>query len=246
MTPALKKLQGAWNVIELEIEGRAMPCAGAQVVVKDDCFTTTGMGDTYKGQLVVKGSYLDMKFTAGPERGNVNRGIFKVAGEKWRLCLQMTGKDRPKKFATTPGTGLALETLERAKPADKGKRKAAPLPIGDSAPEIEGEWQMVSCVTGGQPLDPQYLQYGKRVAKDNQVTVTMMGRVMLQAKYAVDKSKSPHAMDYVLKDGRPQRGIFRLSGDALTVNFSPPGKDRPADFTSSSGDARTLTVWQRL
>ena len=114
---SLNKLQGTWNVVALEVEGRPTPSAGAQIVVEVDRFTSLGMGATYEGKLAVDASKtpctIDMKFTAGPEKGNTNRGIFEFQDGKWRLCLQMTGKGRPKEFATKPGSGLALEILER-------------------------------------------------------------------------------------------------------------------------------------
>src|SRR5207302_1805644 len=139
MNSELKQLQGTWNVVTLEIEGRPMPSVGAQIVVKGERFKSLGMGDIYEGKLVVDGKTLDMKFTAGPEKGNTNHGIFEMTDDGWRLCLQMAGKDRPKQFATKPGTGLALETFERAKPAAKTKTPRTVAPSGDPVPELGGE-----------------------------------------------------------------------------------------------------------
>jgi uncharacterized protein (TIGR03067 family) len=257
---SISTLQGTWNVVMLEVEGRTMPFAGAQIVVKGDRFTSLGMGATYAGKLVVDDSQtpcaIDMRFTAGPEKGNINRGIFEFQGDKWRLCLQMTGKDRPKKFATAPGSGLALETLERVQPgaAPSPKVKAAKsqpnaasppaTPAHEPVPELEGEWAMVSCVTSGQPLDEQFVKHGKRVAKGNNITVSMMGRVMMKARFTVDHSTQPNRIDYALSGGQEQQGIYELEGEMLKVNFSSPGQDRPADFSSSAGDGRTLTVWR--
>jgi uncharacterized protein (TIGR03067 family) len=115
----LEHLQGTWNIVDLEVEGQRMPSDGSQFVITGEGFATLGAGAVYEGRLVVDASRnprsMDLHFTEGPEKGNVNPGIFELEGERWRLCLQMTGKVRPDSFATSPGTGLALETLERAK-----------------------------------------------------------------------------------------------------------------------------------
>ncbi len=111
MKKGLAELQGAWAVATLEIDGRTMPAGAAKIVVKGDRFTSSGMGATYRGTMRVNTAStpytLDMVFTAGPEKGNVNRGIYEVGGDGWKLCLNMTGGVRPDEFATRPGSGLA-------------------------------------------------------------------------------------------------------------------------------------------
>lgn len=256
MTTDLKKLQGIWNIVALEVEGQKMPTGDARVVVKGGRFTSLSMGATYEGELVVDTSEspntFDLKFTAGPEKGNVNRGIFELDGDTWRICLNLTGKDRPKKFATWTGSGLALETLQRARthrakstPASRAKEPDRPFHL-EPAPELEGEWAMVSCVSSGQTLDKQFVKMGKRVARGNEITVTMGPQVILKAKFTVDRSPNPMTIDYVLTSRQFQYGIYELEGESLKVNFSAPGEERPADFNSAAGDGRTLTQWRRV
>jgi uncharacterized protein (TIGR03067 family) len=260
MKTDLNKLQGAWNVVSLETDGQEMADAssmGAQIVVSGDKFSTVSMGAAYEGIVRVdaaqKPKTFDLVFTSGPEKGNTNLGIYELNGDTWKICLDTLGKGRPKKFATTAGSGLALETLTRAT-GDKstGKRPAsaaqAEIPLPDipleSAPELEGEWAMLSCVQSGKALDAEYLKYGKRVAHDNETKITMAGQVIVQAKYTVDRKASPMTMDYFLSGGRKQLGIYRLDGETLTICFAGPGKERPANFASSAGDGRTFAVWK--
>ena len=257
-TPStIAKLQGSWEITTLEVDGNPMPSTGSQIVIKGDRFSSLGMGVTYEGKISVDDSKapfaIDLKFTAGPEKGNTNHGIFEFIGEQWRLCLQMTGGDRPKKFATSRGSGLALETLQRAAKGKAKKQvaeKEEALPSvqskGDAAPELEGKWAMASCVSSGQPLPAEVVKHGQRVARDNQITVTMMGQVMLQARYSVTKTTKPKSIDYELKGGLRQFGIYEFDGELLKVNFGLPGQERPADFSSAAGDGRTLTTWRRL
>jgi uncharacterized protein (TIGR03067 family) len=122
----LDRLQGTWAVTTLVVDGNAIPShvfATMRLIVEGDRFTTLGMETAYAGTLKVDSSAnprtLDMLFDEGPEKGNTNRGIYEFTpGESedddtWRLCLATRGDGRPKTFASPPGTGIALETLER-------------------------------------------------------------------------------------------------------------------------------------
>jgi uncharacterized protein (TIGR03067 family) len=266
------KLQGTWNVTALEVDGQPV-AAGGQIVVKGDRFTSLGVGFTYEGKLLIdamkKPGTIDMLFTKGPEKGNTNRGIFEFTGKNsWRLCLQMTGKDRPKKFTTLAGRGLALETLVRAGKSRGGARlgsagsaavqakakksKAITLPPDfptDRVPELEGEWQMTALSHNGEPLEAAYCKIGKRFASGNETAVFMGPQTILKAFYAINRGVHPNTMDYVLAHGpaagKKQFGIFEQMGDSFTVSFSPPGQPRPPDFSSTRGDGRTVTTWKR-
>jgi uncharacterized protein (TIGR03067 family) len=259
MTPQhdLKTLQGTWTITALEIEGSSMPAGEAHIVIKGDQFTSISMGANYKGTVVIDESQtpkaFDLKFTEGPEQGKVNPGIYELDSKKWRICLNMKGKERPREFATRPGSGLALEILQKGKAKNtatlsgKATRAAtgrAPEFSVVPAPELEGEWVMVACVSSGQPLPKEYLSMGKRIARANQITVTMGPQTLLQAQFTVDRSKAPNSIDYLLKNGQRQLGIYELEGDLLKVNFSAPGASRPTDFSTAPGDGRTYTEWK--
>ena len=122
MDEELEKLQGEWNVVFLEVDGLTPAWnvfAGAKIVVQGEQFTSLGMGATYEGTLELDTSRepkaLRMKFTSGPEKGNTNAGIYELDGDRWRICLALTGGPPPTEFATAPGSGRALETLNREK-----------------------------------------------------------------------------------------------------------------------------------
>ena len=117
---SLAQLQGTWRVVSLEVDGAPIPSAAfsqARIVVDGDSFVSRGMGADYAGEVRVDDAPAPAKFTltfkTGPEAGNTNHGIYEVNGDRWRMCLQMTGAAAPQAFATTPGSGCALQTLER-------------------------------------------------------------------------------------------------------------------------------------
>jgi uncharacterized protein (TIGR03067 family) len=186
----------------------------------------------------------ELHFEEGPEKGNTNFGIYTLDGDTWKICLATRGSQRPKEFAAPPGTGIALETLQRGLVADVPVAQAAQAPpVGDSATELGGEWIPLSVVLDGQPLDRAMLKYGKRIAAANEVTVQFGPQVVLKARYAVDRSSTPMTMDYVLAGGKTQHGIWALEGNRLTTCFGAPGAARPSEFASTPGDGRTLAVW---
>jgi uncharacterized protein (TIGR03067 family) len=114
---------------------------------------------------------------------------------------------------------------------------------------LEGEWSMVSGVANGQAMPKQMVQSGRRVAKDGETTITMGGRLYFKAKFSIDPSQKPKAMDYNMTEGptkgKTHLGIYELDGDTVRFCFAAPGRDRPTDFTAKSGSQRTLSVWKR-
>jgi uncharacterized protein (TIGR03067 family) len=183
----------------------------------------------------------ELHFEEGPEKGNTSFGIYELDGDRWKICLTTRGNERPREFAAPPGTGIALETLRRGPAADAPA--ASDAPVGDAAAELAGVWRALSLVRDGQALPESVLKYGKRTATASEVTVQFGPQVALQARYAVDRSRMPMTMDYVLADGQRQHGIWALEGGRLTTCFGAPGQPRPGEFAGTPGDGRTLAVW---
>jgi len=124
MDEELERLQGEWNVVHLEVEGLAPAphtFAGAKIIIQGNRFTSLAMGAQYGGIIdldpTTDPKSFGLKFTDGPEKGNTNLGIYELEGDRWRICLTMTGGPAPTEFATSPGSGRALETLDREKRA---------------------------------------------------------------------------------------------------------------------------------
>ena len=120
MTPEIKALQGTWTVVALEMDGQPMEGMAAQVVVKGDRFTTTGMGATYEGRVTVDAAqepkHFTLEFTDGPEKGNTNPGIYELDGDTIKFCLASPGKPRPTEFTSKEGSGHSLGVMKREKP----------------------------------------------------------------------------------------------------------------------------------
>jgi uncharacterized protein (TIGR03067 family) len=250
----LERLQGSWAVTALEVDGQFTPAgmlAEARIVIRGRRFTSSGMGAVYRGTVALDDSHtpahIDMTFTAGPEKGNTNLGIYRFSGETLTLCLATRGSLRPERFAALPGSGFALETLSRA--AAPLSRAAAPTvetftPARSPATEFEGEWRMVSGIVDGRPMEKSAVQWVRRVSVGNQTTVYAGPQTIMQFEFTHDPASSPQTIDY-LNQGKPQLGIYSFDDDLLTVHVAPPGSARPSGFTVKPGETSTLTVWKR-
>jgi len=265
----LDQLQGSWNVTSLESNGQQMPDItfnGATIVITENQFRSTGMGAIYEGTLELhpteEPKAIDMLFTAGHAQGVRQKGIYKLDGEIWTLCIATEGSERPKNFSTAPGSGLALETLERSAVLLKSKSAKAAASIPSVTPsqhkaepsgtvtELEGEWEMTSAVLNGVPMDPNLVKWCKRITRGNVTKVVAGPQVFLNATYSLDHSTNPGLIDYVnlegASKGKHQAGIFTLRDDELKTCMSAPGQPRPNDFSSHPGDNRSYTVWRRV
>ena len=196
---------------------------------------------------------IDIEFVEGPEAGNRCHGLYELHGERLTLCLGLAGASRPKAFATSPGSGHALERLRRAsaeRPAHvTGGTPQPPPPTSveredPSAFEVEmtpllrrleGNWVPVHLVRDGTAMPGQWLAFGSRTSVGNEVTVVFGGQVMVHAKIRIDERETPAAVDYLNLDG-PQagtvsRGIMGWVGDEVRFLMAGPGQPRPTDFS---------------
>ena len=179
------------------------------------------------------------------EKGNTNFGIYELEGEKWRLCLNTRGATRPAKFAAEAGSGIVVEVLERGLPAALEKSKSPePFDFGnmilEAAPELRGEWSMVSGMFEGYPLDRNFVRLGKRVVEGNEMSVTFGRELYSKARYHTDRSKTPIAIDVYNtaggSAGKMQYGIYELDGRILRLSIAAAGR--------ANGPMTSLPRWE--
>jgi uncharacterized protein (TIGR03067 family) len=253
MTNDLTRLQGTWYVSTLEIDGAEQPFGEATITVEGTTFRSAGMGDEYTGTVTLsptkKPKTIDLAFTSGPPAGTTNRGIYKLDGDEWTICLATRGDARPRSFTSKENTGHVLERLSREiVNATVTPRDLARPETPNGLPSvIDGEWAMVSAVLNGAPLAPEMVKYCTRITRGGVTKLIAGGNTMLDASFTLDVERG--YIDYVNRsgklNGKSQAGIYALTGDTLRICTAAPGKPRPTDFTSVKGDGRSLTEWQR-
>ena len=115
--------------------------------------------------------------------------------------------------------------------------------------QLDGQWSMVSGEANGMSMPKEIVDTGKRVAKDGETTITIGGQVYFKARFGIDPTKKPKAIDYAMTEGptkgKTHLGIYELDGDTVKFCFAAPGKDRPTEFTAKEGSQWTLSVWKR-
>jgi uncharacterized protein (TIGR03067 family) len=120
MKAELENLQGSWKLVALELDGQKIPQAmpgGAKMIISGETFQSLAMGAVYDGAIEVDETAspktFDLIYKNGPEAGARSLGIYELDGNTWRACFTLRAGIRPTEFATSPGSGLALDILER-------------------------------------------------------------------------------------------------------------------------------------
>jgi uncharacterized protein (TIGR03067 family) len=88
---------------------------------------------------------------------------------------------------------------------------------------LQGEWQIVSAESNGEPPPPGLLDRVKFAFSGDKLT--LMGK---EGTYKLDASKNPRQID-VIRGKSKQIGIYELDGDHLKLCVGP-ADDRPQEF----------------
>jgi uncharacterized protein (TIGR03067 family) len=271
----LRGLEGEWHFESLQVDGHDMPRAmfGHSTLLFDgDRFRMESSEANYDGRFVIdarpKPMRLDIAFVEGSEAGNSSYGIFQLDGDSLTICLGLVGSSRPTAFKTAAGSGHALEQLRRAsaarpagvsggvaQPRARSEPESAPIvnpdafaPTSPMLQRLEGDWSPVRLVTNGEEMRADWLPFGSRTAKGNEVKVVFGGQVMLHAKVRIDDTANPIAIDYLhlhgAQKGKVSAGIMEWIGEEVRFLMATPGKTRPIDFSALSS-TQTLSQWKR-
>jgi uncharacterized protein (TIGR03067 family) len=125
----MKKLQGVWKTVGVEIEGRKTePPAdmAGSVVIKGGTYTVkavTETGEKVVSELTFKldptkdPKAIDFTTAAGPDKGKQIKGIYKLEGDTLKVCFNpKKDGERPTSFATKAGSSVRLNIFKREKP----------------------------------------------------------------------------------------------------------------------------------
>jgi uncharacterized protein (TIGR03067 family) len=270
----LRSMEGTWAIRSLETDGTAIPgsmLTNSSLLIDGDRFRMESPEATYEGIFTIDVEQvphqINIDFVEGPESGNRCEGLFELDGDRFRLCLGLVGSKRPERFATTPGSGHALEELVRkdsARPpaVDGGKPPAEvskPVPVSSEADfaavltptlqRLQGEWQPLELVTSGTTMQAAWLPFGQRTQAGVETKVVFGGQTQVHAKVRFNESSSPMEVDYYNLIGKTKgsisRGLFHWDGDEAVFCIAAPGAPRPSDFTCDAGSGRTLSRWKR-
>jgi uncharacterized protein (TIGR03067 family) len=107
---------------------------------------------------------------------------------------------------------------------------------------------MVAGVINGAAMGEPLVKWCRRITRGDITTVTAGPDAMVEARFTIDATASPHAIDYVslqgTHQGKRQAGIFERDGETLKICMAAPGKPRPGEFESKGKDGRSFTTWR--
>lgn len=112
---------------------------------------------------------------------------------------------------------------------------------------IEGTWEVVSFAAAGKPME----------ALQDDVVIFTEGRSIYRGKnrldaaqYGVEPTATPMKIDLEMfpdeGESAHSAGIYRITGDTLTVCHGKPGAARPTSFSSNEDDGQTMVVLRRI
>ena len=126
----LQNIQGEWQAVGLEDDGRTIPAAK----VKQTTVTVSGQGYTLRqGGQVISGVIARIDPSANPATidfrrargsdgpGQSYRGIYLLEGDEFSVCVAPPGKARPTDLDSGRGSGCWLYLLRRVVPEPSAK-----------------------------------------------------------------------------------------------------------------------------
>ena len=119
----LDKLQGAWAMAELEVNGEKVPPEKFQATrleIKADRYIVNTGRSTHETTIKIDATKtpktIDMTFQDGDNKGDTAEGIYKLEDDKLTICRpRLPPRERPTEFVTKPGTDRFIVVWKREK-----------------------------------------------------------------------------------------------------------------------------------
>ncbi len=117
------QLQGTWTVVLLEEKGKKAPeeiTKELSAEIKGDKLAILEKGKVmeelrFKLDPTKKPSEVDFTYLTGEDKGKTELGIYEIAGDTVKFCINDSGKPRPKTFSTSKEDELNVVVIKRKK-----------------------------------------------------------------------------------------------------------------------------------
>jgi uncharacterized protein (TIGR03067 family) len=132
--------------------------------------------------------------------------------------------------------GASLGLL--AQPGHSAQDKQATVKDG-----WDGPWSVVSLTAGGKAAPQEQVKLLQFTFRGEKLTLSILDQTK-EGTFKVNPGKNPPQFDLQLEGKKPNRGIYRLEKDSLTLCFSED-EERPTRFESQPGTRTILIVLKR-
>jgi len=142
--------------------------------------------------------------------------------------------------------GVLLAAVGTIGSADDSKDEA----IKKDRTQIAGRWRVVALEVNGNKALPEDAKKLTVVnGSDGTWSLLSEGKEISQGTSTFDPTKKPKAIDFTPTAGEGKgnvyRGIYELGANKRRMCFAPLGKERPTEFSSTSGSEHILVVLER-
>lgn len=119
----------------------------------------------------------------------------------------------------------------------------------DPRQQLAGTWSCASATIDGAPLAAETAKLLKLTLTGERFKTQRGDQVLFDSSYTVDATKNPKQIDMIATEGdlkgKPALGIYKLEGERLTLCYTMPGNERPAEFESTAKSGVYLIEWTR-
>jgi uncharacterized protein (TIGR03067 family) len=248
----LNSLQGSWTMFLCFTSGEKLSpdlLKSGELVVEDNEYRRKLGPSIAAATINVDSSKtphsINFTYTAGPQKGQTLKGIYKVDGNNLTICQGLIERaDRPTDFAAPVGTNRSLVVWKRAKTPPSGKITA----IEQDRKQFEGTWRFVSIEVEGTPIPSKLFEEGLLTLKGKRFECAVVGTTT-HGVFKIDPTPTPKTIDLTFSNGpgkdKTQKGIYQLEGDTQKICFARGDQVRPTEFTSKPGSGQMIQVLKR-
>jgi uncharacterized protein (TIGR03067 family) len=142
--------------------------------------------------------------------------------------------------------GALFTALATIASADDAKDVA----IKKDRKQIEGTWNVVALeVDGNKAMEEDAKKLTVVNGSDGTWSLVSEGKEICKGTSTIDPTKKPKTIDFTVTEGdgkgNQYLGIYELGEKTRKLCFAPAGKERPTEFSTTSGSEHILVTFER-
>ena len=115
---------------------------------------------------------------------------------------------------------------------------------------IEGTWRIIALeINGNKSNNEDAKKLSVVNGPDGAWSLLSEGKEIAKGTNSFDPTKKPKTIDFTITEAGGKRnghlGIYELGEKSRKLCFAPAGKDRPTEFTSTTGSEHILVTFER-